>query len=254
MNLQEHAIDELGEVFYIPDFITEEEEAYLIRKIQDAPQYNWKALANRRLQLWGGQLTSKNVLLAQPLPSFVEVYPNILDRLKSSGAFSTSPHKVLNHIILNEYLPGQGIMPHQDGPAYHPVVATISLRSHTAFHYYRYTTENQDVLDATARIIVPTPVLSVLLEPRSVIITSGSMYTSHLHGIQEQKVDHITAGDGETGCPPKFTDLDVVVANWRLLTGTQVKSAMFKGGALERGVRYSLTCRDVEKVASSLKR
>jgi alkylated DNA repair protein alkB family protein 6 len=44
--------------------------------------------------------------------------------------------------------------------------------------------------------------------------------------IQEQKVDRITAGDGEAGCPPKFTDLDVDVANWRLLTGTQAKDAM----------------------------
>jgi len=144
-------------------------------------------------------------------------------------------------------------MPHQDGPAYHPVVATLSLGSHTVFHYYRYTAGNKDVPDAVssdglARIIDPTPVLSVLLEPRSVVITTGSMYTSHLHGIQERKVDHIT--QSEAGHPPKFTDLGVDIANWRLLTGIRMKDVVSGGGILERGIRYSLTCRDVEKVAN----
>lgn len=41
--------------------------------------------------------------------------------------FAPSPHKGANHVLVNEYEPGQGIMPHQDGPAYWPVVATVSL-------------------------------------------------------------------------------------------------------------------------------
>ncbi|KIK66293.1 hypothetical protein GYMLUDRAFT_218424 [Collybiopsis luxurians FD-317 M1] len=256
MNLDTHAVDEQKEIYYIPNFITEEEESYLIRKIQDTPQQHWKGLANRRLQLWGGQITGKNVLLSQKFPPFVEVYPNIINRLKSTGAFRASAHQVPNHIIVNEYLPGQGIMPHQDGPAYHPVVATISLGSHTVFHYYRYSTGIQgsggsaDSSDSDARIIDPKPVLSVLLEPRSVIITTGSRYTSQLHGIREVNVDNIIPASDDAH-PPKFADLDVDVANWKLLTGKQAKEAMVEGGGLQRSVRYSLTCRDVEKVASS---
>ncbi|KAJ4480882.1 hypothetical protein J3R30DRAFT_3462088 [Lentinula aciculospora] len=159
-------------------------------------------MANRRLQVWGGQLTGKNVLFSQSLPPFVEVYPNIIERLQSTGLFHASAHKAPNHIIVNEYLPGQGIMPHQDGPAYHPVVATISLGSYTSFHYYKYTTgtQAQDATDGlspgpegVARIIDPTPVMSVLLEPRSVIITSGSLYTSHLHGRASSEIRTLTA-------------------------------------------------------------
>jgi len=30
-------------------------------------------------------------------------------------------------VLLNEYLPGQGILPHEDGGAYWPVVGTVSL-------------------------------------------------------------------------------------------------------------------------------
>ena len=31
-----------------------------------------------------------------------------------------------NHVLVNEYLPGQGIMPHTDGPLFHPTIATVS--------------------------------------------------------------------------------------------------------------------------------
>jgi alkylated DNA repair protein alkB family protein 6 len=41
----------------------------------------------------------------------------------------------INHILVNEYLPGQGIMPHQDGPLYHPVVAILSLGSPALMHF-----------------------------------------------------------------------------------------------------------------------
>lgn len=80
--------------------------------------------------------------------------------------------------------------PHEDGPAYHPVVATISLGSHTVFHYYAYEKEGEENpgLDPgnsntpTGRIVNQKPVLSVLLEPRSLVVSTGEMYVSHLHG------------------------------------------------------------------------
>ena len=31
-----------------------------------------------------------------------------------------------NHVLVNEYLPGQGIMPHTDGPLFHPTIATVN--------------------------------------------------------------------------------------------------------------------------------
>ena len=41
-----------------------------------------------------------------------------------------------NHVLVNEYLPGQGIMPHTDGPAFFPMVSTVSLGSHTFLDLY----------------------------------------------------------------------------------------------------------------------
>ena len=140
--------------------------------------------------------------------------------------------------------------PHEDGPSYHPVVATISLGSHAMFHYYDY--KSDDALAAnqssdTGRVVNPTPVLSVLLEPRSVIITTASLYTSHLHGIQELNEDIIVpAGEGQM---PLVGGLNVPVANWHMLTGEKERNLMQNGGTLRRETRYSLTCRDVERVA-----
>jgi alkylated DNA repair protein alkB homolog 6 len=49
---------------------------------------------------------------------------------------------------------------------------------------------------------------------------------------------------------PSFKRLKSEIANWKMLAGSEVKAAVMDGGTLKRGVRYSLTCRDVENVAN----
>nr|XP_019008653.1 uncharacterized protein I206_06335 [Kwoniella pini CBS 10737]OCF47434.1 hypothetical protein I206_06335 [Kwoniella pini CBS 10737] len=40
--------------YYIPDFITKEEEEYLLRKVEESPQPKWRKVGTgRRLQYWG---------------------------------------------------------------------------------------------------------------------------------------------------------------------------------------------------------
>lgn len=47
-----------------------------------------------------------------------------MDKVETScGGLLTN----LNHVLVNEYQPGQGIMAHQDGPLYTPAVAILSL-------------------------------------------------------------------------------------------------------------------------------
>ncbi|TFK71225.1 hypothetical protein BDN72DRAFT_887740 [Pluteus cervinus] len=247
--LQGHSVSGRS-VYYVPEFLTPDEETYLIRKIVESPHHNWKRLANRRLQLWGGELTPRNLLLPQPLPGFVESYPPLIQRLRDTGIFQYSPHGQPNHIIMNEYLPGQGIMPHEDGPAYHPVVATISLGSHTIFHYYKYKNEEDTSPDhpsATGRVVDQRPVMSVFLEPRSLIISTDEMYTSHLHGIEEIEEDIVISGNGNQ--PPTIASKGTPIDNWEMLKDEEMKESMRLGGVLKRAPRYSLTCRDVQRVA-----
>ena len=40
-------------IFYIPDFISEDDERYLLQCVNSAPKPKWKQLLNRRLQNWG---------------------------------------------------------------------------------------------------------------------------------------------------------------------------------------------------------
>ncbi|KRY00043.1 Alpha-ketoglutarate-dependent dioxygenase alkB -like protein 6 [Trichinella pseudospiralis] len=89
-----------------------------------------------------------------------------------------TPGNEPNHVLINEYLPGQGIMPHTDGPAYFPVVANITLGSHTVLDLYETETRNY--------------IGSFLLERRSLLIISEQLYTNFQHGIKEVKEDEIT--------------------------------------------------------------
>jgi len=67
-----------------------------------------------------GDLTSSFSVLPPPLSI-------IADRLVQAGIFpKTTPP---NHVLLNDYSAGQGILPHTDGPAYEPQTATLSLNS-----------------------------------------------------------------------------------------------------------------------------
>lgn len=97
-------------------------------------------------------------------------------------------------------------------------------------------------LNLEARPIAAIPLAHLLVLPRSLLILSSSLYTSHLHGITARSLDVIRQpgnGDGE----------GVVVANAELVGDSTVVDALRSGSWQgERGVRTSLTFRQAEKV------
>jgi alkylated DNA repair protein alkB family protein 6 len=171
----------------------------------------------------------KNTLLESPLPEWL-VEP-VVNRLlscpispseTSNHIFSSSPHGRPNHVLVNEYLPGQGIMPHKDGDAYHPVVCTVSLGASLVLEIYG---AREDGTRESG------PQWKIYQEPRSLLITADTLYTDYFHGISEVRSDD--------GLNP------TTVANWSLLKSTST----FQGGTSERKTRTSLTYRDVIKVS-----
>ncbi|KZT52141.1 hypothetical protein CALCODRAFT_502667 [Calocera cornea HHB12733] len=209
-------------VYYIPEFVTAEEEEYLLRKVDTAPKAKWRTLYGRRLQVWGGELTPSNALLAQPLPPWVTDHPDILARIGRTGIFDQTKQKVPNHVIVNEYLPGQGIFAHKDGPAYYPTVATLTLEGHAVMHYHAP--------------LSSTPAYSLLLEPRSLVITTGELYKDYAHSIDAVERDDL--GNVEV------RNLNLLNADWR--------GRLERGETVERQKRVSLTCRVVQKTAKGL--
>lgn len=103
------------------------------------------------------------------------------------------------------------------------------------------------------RAIDPKPILSLLLEPRSVIITSGTLYEECLHWIEEVERDEICAvSEDNKGEEEADWRRKVKIANWEAIRGEKERAMLETGGVLERGTRVSLTCRDVQKVKRTL--
>ncbi|KAF1958469.1 hypothetical protein CC80DRAFT_546701 [Byssothecium circinans] len=239
--------------YYIPNFITVEEEERILGKI---PAQRWIPLTHRRLQAYPSTLTKTNTLIASPLPQWL-THP-IIDRFKSLGLFEHTPHQQPNHVLVNEYRAGEGIMPHEDGAAYAGVVATVSLGGAVCLDVMaKVGGEKEEEKEEEEGKVECTSVVGVeasggaragklttaqnnlpariLQERRSLLITTGRAYEDLLHGITPITVDEQLNAD--------------TVANWSLLGDSGVFEA--KDGKNERGTRISLTFRDVLKVSEA---
>ncbi|XP_033211180.1 alpha-ketoglutarate-dependent dioxygenase alkB homolog 6 [Belonocnema kinseyi] len=202
--------------FYIPNFITEEEEQEIIKLVNKAPLPKWTQLSHRRLQNWGGIPHPKG-MIAEEIPSWLKKY---VDKVSELNVFEES--KKPNHVLINEYLPGQGIMAHSDGPLFHPIVSTISCGSHTLLDFY-------ERLDTEKVEKPPKYEFSLLIEPRSLLFLQKDLYQNYLHSIQERSNDVISTKKlkNMNQCSKKYSDQDI----------------------LERSTRISLTIRHVPKVS-----
>lgn len=223
-NFEQHRVLNCPDTaYYIPNFISESEEEYLLEKVNDAPKPKWVQLKNRRLQNWGGIPNGTKGMLAEPIPSWLDTY---CDKLANLGLFEQFKP---NHILVNEYLAGQGIMPHEDGPFYHPTVTTISLGSYTYLDFYKplslFDASEQDSITLEQRYA-----FSFLVEPRSLLVLKNDMYKVYLHGIKETSEDVFDSKR---------------IANYENLSQFKEK---LEESVLKRDTRVSLTIRYVPKV------
>ncbi|KAL1540917.1 alpha-ketoglutarate-dependent dioxygenase alkB 6 [Salvia divinorum] len=194
--MRKYVVGSVPTVMYIPEYISPAEEDLLLKNIYQAPLSKWKTLKNRKLQNWGGVVHEKG-LLAQQLPSWLKTVTNRI--YEESKLFPSA----INHVLINEYLPDQGIMPHQDGPAYMPVVAILSLGSPVVMDFVPHpnleSTEQSSENDTQDMIHEPSPPepkipskylpFSLLLMPRSLLIFKDMAYSGYLHGIKDSE-DH----------------------------------------------------------------
>ncbi|XP_044162300.1 alpha-ketoglutarate-dependent dioxygenase alkB homolog 6 [Bufo gargarizans] len=178
-DLENYLIDKAPRAaYYIPDYITAAEEEYLLRQVYNAPKPKWTRLSGRKLQNWGG-LPHPRGMVPEKLPTWLQTYAEKISSLEVFGGSGA------NHVLVNEYNPGEGIMPHEDGPLYYPTVTTISLGSHTLLDFYlpinRQSSEEEEQVPLTEE---QRHVLSLLLEPRSLLILREHLYKNYLHGIR----------------------------------------------------------------------
>ncbi|XP_063381562.1 alpha-ketoglutarate-dependent dioxygenase alkB homolog 6 [Cydia fagiglandana] len=198
--------------YYISEFISEDEEKSILSNIYASPKPKWTQLSNRRLQNWGGIPHSKG-MIAETIPTWLDSCLQTIHNLNVMGG-----HRP-NHVLVNEYLAGQGIMPHLDGSLFYPTITTISVGSHTVLKF----------LEPSEAETVPKPVFSFLLEPRSLLVLQDKLFSHYLHCIEEVYED----------------SLDDSVVNLGLCSDKYVK-----GSAVKRETRISLTIRHVPKTSA----
>ncbi|KAJ3520286.1 hypothetical protein NM208_g13772 [Fusarium decemcellulare] len=211
--------------YYIPNFISEEEEQVILDKVSSAPKPRWKQLTKRRLQTWPSDLVN-NKLLDAPLPAWLENQSSLVccRSLLRIPDLSTCSTRVLTKdptTFSSTNIP-------RDGTAYWPVVCTVSLGASLCLNLYR--SKDDGALD-------PVPAWRILQEPRSLLITTDQLYTDYLHGIADVEEDVNLTAD--------------TVANWELLRSPDA----YASGRNVRQTRTSLTYRDVlqvSKVANKL--
>ncbi|KAI5371159.1 Putative alpha-ketoglutarate-dependent dioxygenase alkB 6 [Septoria linicola] len=127
-------------------------------------------------------------------------------------------------------------MPHEDGAAYHPVVATVSLSGTLVLDVTEKPGASVEGESGSEGEKGERKSWRIVQEPRSLLITTGEAYTETLHGIAEVTED--VGLDAKT------------VANWELLSEQGRKLIERNGGRNERTTRISLTYRDVKKVST----
>nr|ACF86824.1 unknown [Zea mays] len=248
-SLADYTVGAIPTLFYVPDFISHSEQSQLLHHIYQAPAPKWKTLKNRRLQNW--------------VPSWLT---RITDRIcQWTGLFPSA----INHVLINEYHPNQGIMPHQDGPAYYPVVAIISLASPVVINFtpHQKLKEQQDTdpQDLLAHEL-PSPAetenngsgsqergatnesdpssSSLMLMPCSLLIFKDQAYTDYLHGIQDSELHNLDKVENVSQCQElKHLHSDSILGGMSM-----EEHDTFRRSA----TRVSLTCRLVLKVHKKL--
>ena len=163
----------ISTVIYINEALSVAAAAVLLQFVDHsaASIRPWVQLRNRSVIAWGGRVGPRGFEDAEDLPPFLSV---LVDALVQAGLFP--PQCRPNHVLINEYNSGEGIMPHTDGVAYYPCTATVSLGSAALMRFHER--------GPGARILH-----ELVLRPGSLVLFRDAAYVDLLHSISDDAVD-----------------------------------------------------------------
>ena len=166
----EVALNKIEGLMYIPDFITREEHTFLWQSINAE---KWLDDLKRRVQHYGYKYDYKSRFIDYRMK--IGNLPNwsmqLANRFQDADLMRESP----DQLIVNEYLPGQGIANHIDcEPCFGDTIISVSLGSACVMDFInKYSREK----------------IEVLLEPRSAVILRREARHEWSHGIASRKTD-----------------------------------------------------------------
>jgi alkylated DNA repair dioxygenase AlkB len=157
---------------YVPELITSAHEVDLLREV-DARL--WLSDLKRRVQHYGYKYDYRARAIDQsmyvgPLPAFAVELARLLIK---EQILENLP----DQMIVNEYLPGQGISPHIDcEPCFRERIVTVSLGSQCEMEFIPKEREEAK--------------WTLVLAPRSALLISGDARYQWLHTIRPRQSDH----------------------------------------------------------------
>jgi len=160
-----HSASALKHVYLFRDFLTADEEACLLARLDGRP---WTDIKHRRLQCYGG-----DPVRGAPRPGLPAFLSTLAVHLQTLGCVDFE----INHALVNEYNAGQGILAHTDGPMYAPRVCCVSLAA-DAVMTFTLRTRTEDVGIKPASVLV-----ELVLPARSLVVFGGDAFTDALHSI-----------------------------------------------------------------------
>lgn len=171
--LDRFKVGPIDHIFYAPLFLSQTQEQCLLQRIHSHEELQWVQLKARRLICLDDLFTA---------PDWVSA---LVQGLLDTDIWKC-PLGPPNHILVNEYQPGEGIMHHTDGPSYWSQVIILSLESATMMTFREKVVSSQVGVGGSEKEV------KLYLEPRSLLVFDAEAYRDHMHGIYEQTEDFLT--------------------------------------------------------------
>ena len=156
---------------YIPDYITEDQHDWLLDQIDEQ---QWLDDLKRQVQHYGFKYDYKARKVNYDM--HIGELPEWLKRLSQKLYEDKHMPEAADQVIVNEYLPGQGISSHIDcEPCFENTIVSLSLGSGCIMNF-------TNKYDKTKKI-------PLWLAPRSLVVLSSEARYAWLHGIPARKWD-----------------------------------------------------------------
>ena len=160
-----------GSLQYVKNYINEKQQDWALARIDE---HQWLNDLKRRVQHYGFKYDYRARKVDMDMR--IGELPAWLERLSHKLHKDEYMPEVADQVIVNEYLPGQGISSHIDcEPCFKDTIVSLSLGSGCVMNF-------TNKFDKTKKI-------PVWLEPRSLVVLSGEARSEWLHGIPARKSD-----------------------------------------------------------------
>jgi alkylated DNA repair dioxygenase AlkB len=148
---------------YYQQYVSTTEETQLETAIDAEP---WDTAWKRRRQPYGASYGNRNDT-TRPIPSWAQP---LIARLHKDGIGD----RLFDQMLINEYLPGQGISMHRDYAPFGRTVVSLSLLSDCVMDFRHATSGQRE---------------SMLLRRRSLLVLSDAARYEWQHGIAPRRTD-----------------------------------------------------------------